>query len=75
MLSIDGEITLGGRWLTLHGNRCPVYVVQAATGEYFTWRDPREAIVAGLQRAARHETEERSTDERPSSAHRISPDG
>ncbi|MBA2596144.1 MAG: hypothetical protein H0V00_05910 [Chloroflexia bacterium] len=65
-LGLDGEIALGGRWVTLRGECCAVYVAQAATGGYFTWcddpaersveayRDPREAIVAGLRRATRN---------------------
>jgi hypothetical protein len=64
-LGIDGEIALAGRWVKLQGERCPVYVVEAArSGNYYTWcdnpqeravehyRDPREAIRAGLRRAA-----------------------
>ncbi len=66
-LGLDGEIALGGRWVILRGERCAVYVIQAATGGYFTWcddpteravkafSDPREAILAGLQRAIRKE--------------------
>lgn len=57
-------MALGGRWLTMQGERCAVYVAETATGEYFTWcddpversvkayGDPRQAILAGLQRAA-----------------------
>lgn len=65
-LGLDAEVGLGGRWLTVLGQRCPVYVVQATVeGRYYTWcddpeeravevyRDPREAIAAGLRRATR----------------------
>jgi len=64
-LAPDAEITLGGRWAKLQGERCQVYVVEAAArGGYFTWcddpaeravefyRSPTEAIQAGLRRAA-----------------------
>jgi len=76
-LGLDGEIAPGGRWVTLRGEHCPVYVIQTATGEYFTWcddpaersveayRDPRAAIVSGLQRAARRGTEAPAPHERP----------
>lgn len=81
-LGMDGEIALGGRWVTLRGERFPVYVIETTTGEYFTWcddpaertvkaySDPRAAILAGLKRADRHETEARPTPER----HEPSPD-
>lgn len=64
MLGLDGEVALGGRWLTLQGERCRVFVAQTAVGEgFFTWcddpeqravegyADPRQAIEAGLLRA------------------------
>ena len=64
-LDLQGEVTLSGRWLKLEGARFPVYVVEAAwNGGYYTWcddpreravefyRDPGEAIRAGLRRAA-----------------------
>ncbi len=69
-LGLDGEVTPSGRWVVLRGDRFAVYVIQAATGEYFTWcddpaerivkayRDPREAILAGLKRAAEHDQEQ-----------------
>ncbi len=62
-LHLEGELSLAGRWVKLQGERCWVYVVAAKGGGYFTWcddaeergivfyRDPREAIQAGLQRA------------------------
>ena len=68
-LGLAGEISLAGRWLKLPGERCPVYVVEATGGGYYTWCDdpdaravqsylsPTEAIRAGLQRAAYHEEE------------------
>ncbi len=70
-LGLDGEVTLSGRWVKLDGEHCPVYVVEAAWGAgYFTWcddpqartvefyRDPVEAIQAGLRRAAKHDQDE-----------------
>lgn len=66
MLGLTGEITHAGRWARLDGECCPVYVVEASWDRgYFTWcgtpegrvvefyRDPTEAIRAGLGRAAR----------------------
>jgi hypothetical protein len=66
MLGLTGEITNAGRWARLDGERGPVYVVEASWDRgYFTWcdipegrvvefyRDPAEAIRAGLGRAAR----------------------
>ena len=63
-MGLDGEITLGGRWVKLQGERCSVYVVEAAWGAgYYTWcdvpeeravqyyADPAAAIQAGLRRA------------------------
>jgi hypothetical protein len=70
-LQLAGEVAHGGRWVELRGECHPVYVVEVAWGGgYFTWgddpeacvaqfyRDPTEAIRAGLTRAAapaRHE--------------------
>ena len=67
-LGLDGEIALGGRWVKIQGERCAVYVVEAAWGAgYYTWcddpeeravqfyADPAAAILAGLRRAARRE--------------------
>ena len=64
-LGLQGELSLGGRWVTLRGERCRVYVVEAAWGtHYYTWcddpaertvqsyLDPVQAIQAGLRRAA-----------------------
>ena len=64
-LGLQGELSLGGRWVTLRGERCAVYVVEAAWGtHYYTWcddpaertvqsyLDPIQAIQAGLRRAA-----------------------
>ena len=65
-LGLQGEVSLGGRWVMLQGERCAVYVVEAAWGtHYYTWcDDPAEravqsfldlvqAIQVGLRRAAR----------------------
>ncbi|MDP9374475.1 MAG: hypothetical protein M3Q65_18900 [Chloroflexota bacterium] len=62
---LAADISLGGRWAELRGERGTVYVVETALGDgYFTWcddpaaravefyRDPVEAIRAGLRRAA-----------------------
>lgn len=58
-----GDLSHGGRWLTLPGDRFRVFVVESSRGGYFTWcddpeervvihfRDAREAIEAGLRRA------------------------
>ncbi len=70
-LDLGGELSLSGRWVKLEGERCAVYVVEAAwSGGYYTWcddpgqravehyLDPVEAIQAGLRRAAaRHDVE------------------
>ncbi len=63
-LNVEAEVSLGGRWAELRGERCPVYVVEVALGDgYFTWcgdpweravefyRSPNDAIEAGLRRA------------------------
>ncbi len=63
-LGLEGEESLGGRWVKLRGERCAVYVIEAAWGMgYYTWcddpharavefyRDPVAAIQAGLRRA------------------------
>ena len=61
---LHGDLSHGGRWLTLAGDRFRVFVVESARGGYFTWcdypaertvvfhRDARAAIEAGLRRAA-----------------------
>ena len=64
-LGLDGEIELGGRWVTLRGAWCRAYVVEAPWGgSYYTWcdrqgaraiepyADPADAIRAGLRRAS-----------------------
>ncbi len=68
-LHLEGEVSLGERWAKLRGERCWVYVATAKDGGYFTWcgdpqeralafyRDPIEAIQAGLRRAAKPDTE------------------
>ncbi len=68
-LGLEGEIALAGRWVTLQGERCAVYVVESRRDGYYTWRDdpwawtvefyldPTEAIQAGMRRAARPEME------------------
>ncbi len=63
-LEVDAEVELDGRWVTIQAEGCRVYVVQPAHGSgYYTWcdapharsveyyRDPVEAIEAGLRRA------------------------
>ena len=62
-LHLEGELSLANRWVKLQGEQCWVYVVAAKGGGYFTWcddsqertllfyRDPIEAIQAGLRRA------------------------
>jgi hypothetical protein len=63
-LKLDGKVELGGRWVRLEGEHCPVYIVEDPFGaSYFVWcgapcdrtvkryRDAREAINAGLERA------------------------
>ncbi|MGI8587980.1 MAG: hypothetical protein ACR2M0_09885 [Chloroflexia bacterium] len=64
-MGLQGEWSLGGRWLKIEGECCPVYVVESAWGaQYYTWcdtpaaravetyPDPAEAIRAGLARSA-----------------------
>lgn len=64
-LQLDGDISLGDRWAKFQGEHCWVYVAEAPwDGGYYTWcddpqsrsvewyRDPVEAIQAGLRRAA-----------------------
>lgn len=63
-LGLEGESALAGRWVTLQGERCAVYVVDSRRDGYYTWcddpesrtvqfyLDPTEAIQAGLRRAA-----------------------
>lgn len=63
--TLVGEVALAGRWVTLRHPACAVHVVQSEHGRgYLTWcdhpaartvecyREPEEAIAAGLQRAA-----------------------
>ena len=62
-LHLEGELSHADRWVKLPGQRCWVYVAAAKGGGYFTWcddpqeraiafyRDPIEAIQAGLRRA------------------------
>ncbi len=64
-LGLKGEISLSGRWVTLQGEWCAVYVLEGPWGAgYYTWcddpaervveryADPTEAILAGLRRAS-----------------------
>jgi hypothetical protein len=68
-LGFEGEIALGGRWVTIHSEQTLVYVVEATWGNgYYTWcadprartvefyHDPVEAIQASLRRAAQLRT-------------------
>ncbi len=63
-LRSEGEVALSGRWVKVQGERCTVYVVEAAWGSgFYTWcddpqeraaelyLDPVEALRAGLRRA------------------------
>ena len=63
-LGLKGEISLSGRWVTLQGERCAIYVLEGPWGAgFYAWcddpdermvqryADPVEAILAGLQRA------------------------
>jgi len=64
-LDLDAELDPSGHLATLQGERCSVYVYEAAwCGGYYTWcddpaertveaySDPAEAVQAGLRRAA-----------------------
>ncbi len=63
-LGLQAEVSLAGRWLRLDGERCAVFVVEAARGGYYTWcqdpaggavqyhLNPIEAISTGMDRAA-----------------------
>lgn len=66
-LGLDGRIGRSGRWVTLNGERCRVYVVEAPGSRgYLSWCDdpaertvehdfdPITAILSGLRRAADH---------------------
>ncbi|MDQ3855771.1 MAG: hypothetical protein M3281_05175 [Chloroflexota bacterium] len=74
-LEIEGEVSLAGRWVKLHGEKCDVYVVEASDHRgYYTWcddpaeravesyGDPVEAIQAGLRRASLRKIEGRGQD-------------
>jgi hypothetical protein len=64
-LGLDVEVGQSGRWVRFHGPQCTVYVLEALWGsDYYMWcdgqgeqgtqlyRDPVEAIQAGLRRSA-----------------------
>ncbi len=67
---IAADVSLGGRWAEFQGERRRVYVFETARGGYYTWcddpldrkveiyRNPVEAIQAGLRRAAKHDQAE-----------------
>ncbi len=76
-LGIEGRVALSGRWVTIEGERCRVQVVEASWGAgYYSWcddlagravehfRDPTEAILAGLRRACRQNQEAEPTTDR-----------
>jgi hypothetical protein len=46
-LGLEGEVAFGGTWVTLRGQRCLAYVVEAGEAPlYLTWcDDPRERTV------------------------------
>ncbi len=65
---LAAEVSLAGRWVTLRGERCAVYLFETLSADgYLTWcddpdnrtveyyRSPDEAIQAGLQRASTQE--------------------
>lgn len=77
-LGLSGRVDASGRWLTLDGEGCRVFVAEARRGgAYYTWcddpnervvehyPDPTAAILAGLRRAAGRpkEAEERRTND------------
>ncbi len=74
VLGVEGSVALSGRWVTIEGERCRVQVVEASWGTgYYSWcdgptgrtvehfRDPTEAILAGLRRACRQNQEAKPT--------------
>ncbi len=76
-LGLDGKVDLDGRWVTVQGERCLVYIVEERISNgYFTWcadeqdrtveyyRDPHSAIQAGLSRVARRPEDSRNPDDR-----------
>ncbi len=76
-LGIEGSVALSGRWVTIEGERCRVQVVEVSWGTgYYSWcddlagravehfRDPTEAILAGLRRACRQNQEAEPTTDR-----------
>lgn len=62
-LGVVGEAELSGRWATIRGERCLLYVAETERGEWYSWcddpeeqtvrrhLDPVEAIREGLKRA------------------------
>ncbi len=73
-LGYAGQFELSGRWATLRGERCVVFVVEAPNAEgYYTWcgdpaarsvefyPEPDQAIVAGMRRANGDPSGTRST--------------
>lgn len=75
-LGLHAKVELDGRWVTLAGERCAVYVVEARWGAgYYSWcadaqartvewyRDPATAIEMGLRRAAKQPHVEDNDDE------------
>lgn len=78
-LGLQGEISLSGRWVTLQGELCTVYVLEGPWGAgYYAWcddpaervveryADPTEAILAGLRRATSPDSD-RDTERRSKS--------
>ncbi len=69
-LGVDGDLALAGRWATLQGTRCTVFVAQAGVSGYLTWcgapcdgavefyLTPIQAIEAALRRASGQGMEE-----------------
>ncbi len=69
-LGVNGDLVLAGRWVTLQGTRCTVFVAQAGISRYLTWcgapcdgavefyLTPIQAIEAGLRRASGQGMEE-----------------
>ncbi len=68
-LGYAGQFELSGRWATLRGERCVVFVVEAPNAEgYYTWcgdpaarsvefyPEPAQAIREGMRRAERDES-------------------
>jgi hypothetical protein len=75
-LGLSADVELGGKWVTLRGDRATIYVVAGAWGsEFYTWCDIPEAraierypdAVSAIQAGLRRSSALRSPDSAPMS--------